>query len=124
MNQREAQKAIKQVIANEPWLSIEGLHSFEYYKNSAERGRDCFGNETTYREFLENLKKKRNEFGQYWKEFAAACVLLGKMGKVKAPNKWYSSYGLKHLFEKKTGYLPNGVFIVAALHTGFQYKAA
>ncbi|MDR1836086.1 MAG: hypothetical protein LBQ89_00320 [Treponema sp.] len=45
------------------------------------------------------------------------------MGKIKAANKWYSSYGLKHLFEKKTGYLPNGVFIAAAIHTGFTYKA-
>jgi hypothetical protein len=44
------------------------------------------------------------------------------MGKVKAINKRYSSYGLKHLFEKKVGYLPNGVFIATMMYNGFRYK--
>jgi hypothetical protein len=47
------------VIAEEPWLSREGLHSFEYAKGSTVDGRDCFGKKTTHKEFLEALKQAR-----------------------------------------------------------------
>jgi hypothetical protein len=42
--------------------------------------------------------------------------------KIKAINKRYSSYGLKHLFAKKVGYLSNGIFIAATIYSGFRYK--
>ena len=109
-------------MASEPRLSREGLHLFEFSGEDTEKGRDNFGNKTTYREFTDNLAKLRKGWEIYWEEFAGACTLLEGMGKIKAINKRYSNYGLKHLFEKKTGYIPNGVFIAAAIHCGFRYK--
>jgi hypothetical protein len=114
---------MKQAITSEPWLSSEGLHLFEFFGEDTEKGKDNFGNKTTYREFMDNLVRLRKGWEVYWKEFAGACVLLEGMEKIKAINRRYSSYGLKHLFEKKTGYIPNGIFIAAAIHCGFRYKA-
>ncbi|MDR3335880.1 MAG: hypothetical protein LBT16_01630 [Treponema sp.] len=122
MNKNEALKALKQVIASEPWLSIEGLHSFEFFKGDAEKGKDNFGKEMTGREFTDSLAGLRKGLDAYWQEFAGACALLEGMGKIKVINRRYSSYGLKHLLEKETGYLPNGVLIAAAIHCGFRYK--
>jgi len=31
-------------------------------------------------------------------------------------------YGLKHIAEKEMGYVLNGVFIAAAIHSGFPYE--
>jgi hypothetical protein len=114
---------MKQVIASEPWLSSEGLHLFESSEGDPEKGKDNFGNKTTYREFMDNLARLRKSWDVYGNEFAGACTLLEGMGKIKAINRRYSSYGLKHLFEKKTGYIPNGVFIAAVVYCGFRYKA-
>jgi hypothetical protein len=123
MNEKKARKAIEQITANEPWLSIDGIHGFEYFEGDIERGRDSFGRETTHKKFLEDLEDRRKGFGGHWEEFAAACDILENMEKTKRFNKKYTSYALKDLFEKGPGHLNNGVFIAAALHAGFQYKA-
>jgi hypothetical protein len=39
---------------------------------------------------------------------------------VQTPN--FSSYYLKHLAEKNIGYVTNGAFIAAAIHSGFPYR--
>ncbi|MDR0451231.1 MAG: hypothetical protein LBH26_08200 [Treponema sp.] len=123
MTKNEALRTLKQVISSEPWLSSEGFHSFEFFEKDTEKGKDNFGKEMTEREFHDNLADLRKKGWEvYWEEFANACALLESVGKVKAINKRYSSYGLKHLFEKKIGYLPNGVFIAAMIHSGFRYK--
>lgn len=67
-------------------------------------------------------------------EFMKACEYLSQFGKRKTINYRASSYGLKHSAEKYlkekhediSGYDPyvaNGMFIAAAIHLGFDYKA-
>ncbi len=41
---------------------------------------------------------------------------------IKTINMRRSSYGLKHVAEKDTGYITNGVFIAAAISAGYPYK--
>ncbi len=54
--------------------------------------------------------------------FEKAVFWLKQVGKIKSFNPHRSSYGLKHLAEKDIGYITNGVFIAAAIHSGFKYK--
>jgi hypothetical protein len=83
-----ALKALNQLISSEPRLLSEGFHSFKFFEEDAEKGKDNFRKEMTGGNFI-------------WKEFADACALLKSMGNVTAINKRCSGYGLKHLFEKK-----------------------
>lgn len=54
--------------------------------------------------------------------------MLNEIKKIKTINKSISSYGLKHMVEnhlKKTKsghHVPNGVFIAAAIFSGFKYQ--
>ncbi|UZD57566.1 hypothetical protein OLL83_003356 [Shewanella algae] len=54
--------------------------------------------------------------------FEKTVVWLKQVEKVKSFNTHRSSYGLKDLAEKEIGYISNGVFIAAAIHSGFKYK--
>ncbi|MDR2184600.1 MAG: hypothetical protein LBO80_02875 [Treponema sp.] len=85
------------------------------------KGKNCFGKEQTYREFLEELEGCRRGFEPYAGEFAVLCKVFERVKKIKAINRLRTSYGIKH--EGEAGYVPNGVFITAALHCGFRYKA-
>jgi hypothetical protein len=75
---------------------------FKFFEEDAEKRRDSFGKEMTGREFYDNLVGLRKGWEVYWKEFADVCALLESTGKVKVINRRYSSYGLKHLFEKRS----------------------
>lgn len=50
------------------------------------------------------------------------CEWLADFEMTKAINHKHSSYGLKHLAEKEIGYITNGAFIAAAVHSGFPFK--
>lgn len=54
--------------------------------------------------------------------FNKTVVWLSFIKKVKNINKKRTSYDLKHIAEKSIGYISNGVFIAAAVHSGFNYK--
>jgi hypothetical protein len=55
--------------------------------------------------------------------FIACCKWLDGAARTKAPNKTISSYGAKHVVEGLTGlYIPNGVFIAAAMYKRFEMK--
>ena len=53
---------------------------------------------------------------------SAACQWLATKAKTKTVNRKRSSYGLKHLAEDEIGYVTNGAFIAAAVHSGFPYE--
>ena len=54
--------------------------------------------------------------------FQKAVEWVSRINKAKSFNQKRSSYGLKHLAEKHIGYITNGVFIAAAIHSGFDHK--
>lgn len=54
--------------------------------------------------------------------FEKTVTWLKQIEKIQSFNTHRSSYGLKHLAEKDIGYITNGVFIAAAIHSGFKYK--
>jgi hypothetical protein len=44
------------------------------------------------------------------------------LAKTRAFNTRHTSYGLKHVVERKVGYCTNGAFIAAMIHCGFRFK--
>ena len=56
------------------------------------------------------------------KSFVKACEWLFNMDKVNSFNKKHASYWIKHVFEEHSSgcYIANGVFIAAAIHSGFK----
>ena len=68
-------------------------------------------------------QKEREEIFHHIKELDACCDWLEPMRKNKHVNRRRSSYTYKHMVEVETGlYIPNGVFIVAAIHRGFKFE--
>jgi hypothetical protein len=53
---------------------------------------------------------------------AKICEWLADKPKIKSINRHRSSYGLKHLAEEEIGYITNGQFIAAAIHSGFKFQ--
>jgi hypothetical protein len=41
---------------------------------------------------------------------------------IKTINLNHTSYGLKHIAEREIGYIPNGVFVAAAIIAGYRYR--
>ncbi|MCR9909731.1 hypothetical protein NB545_20050 [Vibrio campbellii] len=54
--------------------------------------------------------------------FIKTVEWLKQIEKTEKFNAKRSSYGLKHVAEKDIGYITNGVFIAAAIHSGFKYR--
>jgi hypothetical protein len=72
---------------------------------------------------LSQPRRFREEKGEVcWKGFADTRAVLEGVGKIKAITERYSRYGLKHLFEKKAGYLPKGILVAVATYSKFRYK--
>lgn len=65
----------------------------------------------------------------YFDKFPFTIEWLSGFTKTQRINPWISSYGLKHVFEGifrskfNDSYLPNGVFIAAAIEAGFRYSS-
>ncbi|MDT3335481.1 hypothetical protein Q4Q49_09210 [Shewanella sp. SP1S1-7] len=77
---------------------------------------------------LDKVQKKA-DFDKYQsslldssESFEKTVTWLKQIEKIKSFSTHRSSYGLKHLAEKDIGYITNGVFIAAAIHSGFKYK--
>lgn len=99
---------IQSIIAKIPNLHIYGV------------GRAIgsgFLTDSKFSDYQENLLKyDKNEFNKI-------CEWLATKEKTKRLNKKTCSYKLKHIVEKELGfYIPNGAFIAAAIHSGFEYK--
>lgn len=72
------------------------------------------------------LAKQREELLLEVNAFEKVCEWLEKHGETRTTiNRTMNSYGWKHIVEKEIGvYVSNGVFIAAAIHSGFEYKIA
>ena len=104
-------EAMKQVLAREPNLSLYGYKDdFSWGPYSKRRGEPD----------AERFRRDREAMlgDRALQEFECACDWLDAQARTKNPNQRIgSSYTLKHMAEKEveTGYLPNGVFIAAAI---------
>lgn len=74
-------------------------------------------------EYMEKFNNSQEQLLNSIETFEAACKWLSGVKKIKSINRNHSSYELKHIVEKDIGYISNGVFIAAALHCGFDFKA-
>lgn len=74
---------------------------------------------------VENYNNKLNELRVELLNSSEICTKvcdwLKDIAKIKTINKNYSSYNLKHIIEKRTGYVSNGVLICAAIFLGFKF---
>ena len=66
---------------------------------------------------------ERQEIYLRHRELDACIQWLKPMKKIQSINNWRSSYTYKHMVEVEAGiYIPNGIFIVAAIHDGFNIQ--
>jgi len=101
------------ILEREPQLGDFGFGVFEpRSKTPDERAADLLRNR-------EQIREPRS-----LAQFMAARQWLSRFAKIKAVNKCGSSYGLKHIAERKIGYVTNGVFIAAAIAEGFATQRA
>ena len=111
-------EAMKQVLAREPNLSLYGCKDdFSWGPYSKRRGEPD----------AERFRRDREAMlgDRALQEFECACDWLDAQARTKNPNQRIgSSYTLKHMAEKEveTGYLPNGIFIAAAIARGFKIR--
>ncbi|GAB60753.1 hypothetical protein [Rheinheimera nanhaiensis] len=73
-------------------------------------------------EKADEFSKSQDDLLKSADAFNKAVEWLSQVKQIKNINSKRSSYGLKDLAEKKIGYITNGVFIAAAVHSGFKYK--
>jgi hypothetical protein len=109
-------EAIEQVLAHEPDLSLYGYRD-EYSGGPYSNYRGEFP--------VEKFQKDREAMlgDCAIREFECACEWLDQQPRTKNPNRTIgSSYTLKHMAEKEVevGYIPNGIFIAAAIARGFK----
>lgn len=68
------------------------------------------------------LRESRRSLQNSDQEFIKVCEWLSQIKITKAINTKHTSYGLKHIAEKEVGYITNGLFIAAAIHSGFRIE--
>ena len=80
------------------------------------------GRGLTSEEYRKKFKSEQERLIESTEEFERVCQWLYQIDKIKTINNKRGSYGLKHIAEREVGYITNGVFIAAAIHSGFKYK--
>jgi len=108
--QLEIKLKIEDVMEDLPLLNTEGL------------GLNFHRGETLEEQAVE-LEKRREKLLESTDAFEKTVEWLKQIKKIKSLNRNSSSYGIKHFVEKDTGYITNGVFIAAAIHSGFEHKS-
>ena len=73
------------------------------------------------KEYEVKFKEERKKLLESTESFEKACEWLSQIERIKSINRKRTSYGLKHVAAKDIGYITNGVFIAAAVYSGFDY---
>jgi hypothetical protein len=98
-------------MAKIPELNAYGIGVYPHHQELPVPERDKF------------FAEERNELRRSVDRVAATIEWLRKnIRPVKTINRNYTSYGLKHITEKEIGYIPDGVFIAAAIIAGYEYR--
>lgn len=123
-----AEVAIQAVLDAMPRLNIHGI-GFGRPKRNADGSR-----QTPEQQYAEFQERREECFGKHAAEaFLRSLALLARVRETKTIRSGAGSYRLKHIAESyvctypeggKLGpaYVPNGMFIAAAVHMGFAYK--
>lgn len=106
----ETENKIKMIVDQTPYLTYFGIGLFD-------NGRGLKPSE-----YVNKMIEGRQKLINSTEEFAKTCKWLEQIDKIKTINRKHSSYSLKHIAEKKIGYISNGVLIAAAIHCGFDAK--
>lgn len=103
-------KKIASVIKKVPELTDFGIGLYEG------------GRGLSKKEYELKFKSEQEKLLNSTDDFEKICNWLTKIDKIKTINTRRSSYSLKHIAEKEIGYITNGVFIAAAIYSGFNFK--
>src|SRR5690349_135793 len=79
------------------------------------------GNKMSQDEYEKKFHEDRESLLNSTEVFEKTCKWLEHIQKIKTINQNHSSSDLKHIAERETGYISNGVFIAAAIHCGFDF---
>ena len=94
-----------------PELNAHGVGLYPHHARLPVPERDKF------------LADERSELRRSLDRVAATVEWLQKhIRSIKTINLNHTSYGLKHIAEKEIGYIPNGVFVAAAIIAGYPYR--
>ena len=104
MTREQIQKIIDQV----PTLNSFGIGVSDLIRDERER--------------LDTLESGKRSLLDSAEACTKCCEWLQNVEKTKAINDHANSYGLKHVAEVDIGYITNGSFIAAAIHSGFEYN--
>jgi len=93
------------------------------YPQLTEYGFDVYGTKFLSPEEVneEKLRSRRSLLASV-DASVKLSTLLSCIGKTKSINNKHSDSSLKQLFEDRIGYVTNGLFIAAALHSGFFFS--
>lgn len=110
MTKQRPNPALLAVMKQVPALTDFGLGiSWHHRRKSAEEQQAIFDRE---RADLMNTQS-----------FEATCEWISQhLEKQKSLYRGNSSYGIKHIVEKQTGYITNGVFIAAMIALGYAWR--
>lgn len=102
---------IEAVIALVPQLNDHGIGIYFGFRSKSKSERD------------EIFARDQAELLQSEVACTKVCEWLATKVRIATVNDRHSSYGLKHMMQRETGfYVTNGIFIAAAIHSGFVYK--
>jgi hypothetical protein len=102
------QADIQRIMDKHPELNDFGIGVYDDKQSPAERA--------------ETLAKEKSRLLESVDACNRVCEWLRGIERIKSINWDQSSYGLKHLAERDSEYCTNGVFITAAIHSGFPYR--
>jgi len=106
MSESEIQSAINKL----PKLTYFGL------------GLDRNGPELTSAEYKEAIKSSQKDLLNQLEGFDKCCAWLENVEKSSSINHKHSSSGLSRMIESDNDSTLNGIFIAAAIHSGFKFK--
>ena len=116
LNETEIKEAVDAVMKAHPLLNYEGYGLGNGWQINHQ-------NQTSNEVLAASRKTLRENAGR---DFSEICEWLNGRTKSKTINTRHSSYGLKHIVEKRlpSGYCSNGQFILVALHCGFRMSGS
>jgi hypothetical protein len=112
MTESESRAAMLRVMQEHPALTVQGFDPFWPAKPPENR--------------LAKFEADRTELlhPDTIEAFGRVIEWLSRFDKSKTFNRRGTSYGLKHVAQREIGYMPNGVFIAAAVAAGFEVRPA
>ncbi len=106
----ETKKKIEAVLKEVPNLTCNGVGVFDPLSKLSKK------------DYQSEFKTSQKTLLESAESFEKICEWLNKIKNINTINNSRTSYGLRYIAEKEIGSVLNGVFIAAAIHSGFKYE--